>query len=156
MKGAQKNDEIIWNLYFDKKLWKASLMRKFFWRTLLSVGVQRPDHRKENLYFGENIFFHWILFSLNNSDSFAIIQQRVYTRLMMYKKIFLKKYFRKFSFNKKFWIKLLSVRVQRANAYKWKTVFRVNFFGFRELVVWKTYFECFVKKYQWGTHGWLE
>ena len=69
----------------EKNLWKASLMRKFFGRTFLSVGVQRTDHRKEFLYFGENIFFHWFLFSLKNFDSFGIIQQRVYTRKMIKK-----------------------------------------------------------------------
>ena len=127
---------------------------KFFSRILLSVGVQRTDHGKEFLFFGETFFslnfvFLEIIWFVWYHSALG-----VHTNDGWNKKKFLKKSLSKCSFSKEFWITLLSARVQRANAYKRKTVFRVTFFGYRELVVWKTYFECFGKNYQWGTQGW--
>ena len=46
--------------------------------------------------------------------------------------------------------------VTESEYLKMKNDFPSNFFGDRKLVTWKTYFECFGKKYQLGTQVWWE
>ena len=55
-RGTKKWWESFKLIVRKKTLWKASLMRKIFWRTLLSVGVQRTEHWEEKFYLGENVF----------------------------------------------------------------------------------------------------
>ena len=57
------------------------------------------------------------------------------------------KTWKKCFFEKEFWMTLLSLGVQSANTKKRETVFRVNFFGYRELFPGKTCFEWFGKSY---------
>ena len=59
-------------------------------------------------------------------------------------------------FRKQFWITLLSVREQSAKTKKENQFSQYFFIGCRELVAWKTYFECFGKKYKLGTQVWWE
>ena len=62
-------------LVFRKQFqWKDSLTIKFFWRTLLSVGVQRTHHWKK-IILCRKYFFHWFLFPSNKIDSFGIFDQ---------------------------------------------------------------------------------
>ena len=62
------------NIRVTQECWKKNLFQKilfffrnifneFFWRKVLSVGVQRTDDRGEKFQSGENIFYREIWFS---------------------------------------------------------------------------------------------
>ena len=78
----------------------------------------------------------------------------MYTHIMIkLKKTLKKKPKMSVFFKKEFWTILLSVGVQSANTKKRKTVFRVFFFGYRELFPSKSFFEWFGKNCQRGCSG---
>ena len=142
------------NLFVSEKLVLMKIIfHEFFWTTFLSVGVQRTDDRKEKIFF-QKACFHWNLFSLKSFNWFGMIHQWVYTRMMIkIEKNSEEKTYTECFFENEFWITLLSGGVQNANIKEIRTVFQVNFFGYREIVSGKSYFVWFGKIYHRGISG---
>ena len=129
---------VIDNFIARKTSYAKLLSWKIFLKDIVVSGSKedRPKKRKnytlEKTFFFTEICFPWnflirlVSFSNGCTHEYDINKKSS------------EKNSNKCSVKKEFWITFLSVRVQSANAWKRKTVFRLNFFGYRKLVSWKT------------------
>ena len=125
--------------FFQKKDFFGKILSvKFFWSTLLSVGVERTNVREENLYF-RGCFSLKIFFPKKNLWKIWFIISKGYTRMTIVVKngIFSMKTFFQEMFS---WMTLLSVGVQRSAD-------RTEKFYFSDFSFLKNY--LFLKKKLW-------
>ena len=128
---------------------KSSFHENIFWRTLLSVGVQKPEDRKKNF---------WDLFLKREQLSkMKFFRKFCYETSMGYRgriKVIKMFFFQKTSFSDKvfswtvFWATLLSVRRQRTDDRKQKLEFGEKTFSLMFILLKKICLFCMI--HQWG------
>ena len=146
--------ECLKNLFISEKLVLMKIIfHELFWTTFLSAGVQRTDDRKEKIFFSESMFSLKFVFLKKFRLLWYDSSMGVHTHDDKNRKKLWRKNVHWVFFRKRFWITFLSGGVQNANNKDIKTVFQVKFFGYREIVSGKSYFEWFGKIYQRGFSG---